>query len=292
MIIRTLLIACFVVVGCCGIQAQGKSSDELIKILTAPNTSRNARKKAAQKLAQKPPSEVLPKILEVQRKYGDTISNWGLDAFRAGWNVSWEQAAAITAAYAWSGNLDNPSYTQQEKGAALLDLLRREKGVPGKVRFLFDLKFHWVDGAELEAVSILGDSKADSLDRHIAAEVLLDVTGMKHYDEVYSAALDASLDAQDPFAHLLLRNTTPQWKARVLRYAFGVIQAQRAEHPDRLDYGYCLARSLEGYLRTPFVPNQSDLKYKGEHGLKNEFFIETVENALSWWEKNKTAYAE
>lgn len=292
MIIRTLLIVCFVVAGCCGIQAQGKTSDELIKILTAPNTSRNARKKASEKLAQKPPSEVLPKILEVQRKYGHTISNWGMDEFGKGYKVTWEQAAAITAVYAWSGNLDNPSYTDQQKGAALLDLLRREKSVSGKTGFLFDLKFHWVDGAESEATTILGDSKADSADRYIAAMVLMDVTGMKYYSEIYSAALEASLEAQESFAHLLLSNKAPEWKARLLRYAFALIHAQRAAHTDRLDYGYQISASLGGYLGTKFVPDQSDPKYKGAHGLTDAFFIETVENALSWWEKNKTAYVE
>lgn len=290
--IRTLLIVCFVAAGWCGIQAQVKTSDLLIKILTAPDTSRKARTKAAEKLAQKPPSQVLPKILEVRKKYGHTISNWGMDEFGRGYEVSWEQAAAITADYAWSGNLSNPSYTKQEKGAALLDLLRREKSVAGKAQFLFNLKFYWVDGAELEAASILGDSKGDSRSRYIAAEVLLEVTGMKYYGEIYSAALDATSEGQEWFASLLLRKKAPEWKARVLRYAFAVIQARRVALPDRLDYGYFLASSLQGYVGTQFVPNQSDPKYEGENGLKDAFFIETVENALRWWENNKNAYPQ
>lgn len=290
--IRTLLIVCFVAAGCCSIQAQGETSVELIEILIAPDTTRKARKKAAEKLAQKPPSEVLPKILEVQRKYGHTISNCGTDAFRSGSKVTWEQAAAITAGYAWSGNLNNPSYTRQEKGAALLDLLRREKTVSAKAGFLNDLKFYWVDGAEVEATSILADSKAESRPRYIAAEVLLDVTAMKYYGEIYSAALDASLEDQEWFARLLLRKKEPEWEARVLRYAFAVVQAQRGAHPDRLNYGYFIASAVAGYVGAQFVPNQSDPKYKGVHGLKDAFFIDTVENALRWWENNKSAYPQ
>jgi hypothetical protein len=41
-----------------------------------------------------------------------------------------------------------------------------------------------------------------------------------------------------------------------------------------------------------FAPKQSDPKYKGENGLKDAFFIETVENALRWWEDNKSAYPQ
>lgn len=136
---------CLVAAGCCVIQAQGKTSDELIKILTAPNTSRKARTKAAEKLAQKPPSEVLPKILEVYRKHGHTISGWGMDEFEKGYKVSWEQAVAVTAGYAWVGNLKNPSYTKQEKGTVLLRLLRQEKSASAKAGFLNDLKFNWVE---------------------------------------------------------------------------------------------------------------------------------------------------
>ena len=276
--IKALLIVCFLAAGCCGIQAQGKTSDELIKILTAPGTSRDARKKAAKKLALKPPAEVLPKLLEVRRKYGPAISGWGQDHFANGSKVSWEQAAAITASYAWSGNLKNRSYTQQEKGAALLDLLRREKSVSRKAGILYDLKFNWVDDAELDAVSILGDSRADWNTHYAAADVLLATTGIKHYGEIYSTALDAPLEGQESFARLLLTMQSPEWKARVLRYAFSVIQLERTAYPDRLAHGYFIACALEGYVGAQFTPKQSP-----DSKTTDSFFIETVENALRWW---------
>jgi hypothetical protein len=293
MVIRALLILCVVAAGCYGIQAQGKSSDELIKILTAPKTSRDARIKASKKLAQKPPGEVLGKLLEVQKKYGHTIDNWGRDEFRAGGRVSWEQAAAITSSYAWSGNLDNPSYSKQEKGTALLELMRAEENVYAKARFLFHLKFNWVDGAELEATSILADSKADPLARYIAGEVLFEVMGLKYYEEIYSAALEARLEEnQVGFAELLLRKREPEPDGRVLRYAFAAIQTQRAAHTDRLDHGYGIAVSIGHYLGIEFA-KQSDPKYKTENGSAHPtFFIDTVENALKWWESNKSAYQQ
>jgi hypothetical protein len=292
MMLRILLTVCFVAACCLGIQAQGKTSDELIKILTAPHTSRKARKQAAARLAQKPPREVLPKLLEVQRKYGATISDWGLDAFDMGYEVTWEQAAAVTAGYAWSGNLDNPSYSKEEKGLALLDLMKLEKTASGRAGFLNNLKFYWVDGAEVEAAAILGDSNCDSRSRYTAADVLLGLTAMKYYDQTYSAALVASSETQEWFARLLLSKKAPEWEARVLRYAFTVIQTQRRAHPDRPGYGYFLASAVGSHVGTEFVPDQSDPKYKGENGLKDTFFIETVENALRWWEENKSAYSQ
>jgi hypothetical protein len=290
--IRTLLIVCFVAAGCYGIHAQGKTSDELTTILTSPKPSREARINASKKLALKPPGEVLPKLRAVYRKYGHTIDGWGMDNFANGHEVSCEQAVAITAAYAWSGNLDNRSYSTQEKGAALLDLLRQEKTASGKAGYLNDLKFNWVDGAELKAASILGDPKADWRTRYTAADVLLTITAMKHYGEVYSAALDAPLKGQEWFARLLLTKRAPEWKARVLRYAFGVIQLQRTAYPERLDYGYFIASTLQGYVGAQFVPVQSDPKYQGAHGLADSFFNETVENALRWWETNQSAYQQ
>jgi hypothetical protein len=149
-----------------------------------------------------------------------------------------------------------------------------------------------VDGAEFEATSILSDSKAESLARQISAQVLLDVTGMKYYEEIYSAALEAPLENQVGFAELLLRKRAPEPEARVLRYAFAVIKAQRAAHTDRLDHGYGIAVSIGHYLGIEFA-KQSDPKYKTEHGgFKDAFFIDTVENALKWWESNKGAYPQ
>ncbi|MCM3869423.1 MAG: hypothetical protein ND895_01830, partial [Pyrinomonadaceae bacterium] len=182
--------------------------------------------------------------------------------------------------------------TKEEKGAALLDMMRREENVYSKARFLFDLKFYWVDGAEFEATSILKDSKAESLAREISAQVLLDVTGMKYYEEIYAAAVEAPLEKQAGFAQLLLRKREPEPEGRVLRYAFAVIQAQRAGPTDRPDQGYGLAVSIGNYLGTEFA-KQSDPKYKTENGSAHPaFFIDTVENALRWWESNKGAYPQ
>lgn len=292
MMIKSLLFLCFVAASCCAVQAQGKTANELIKILEAPQTSRKARIDAARKLARKPPAEVLPKLLLVSRKYGDSIADWGLDAFRAGHKVSWEQAAAMSAGYAWSWNLNNPAYTKQEKGAALLDLLKRENTVSAKAGFLYDLKFYWIDGAEAEAAAILVNPKAAPRSRYVAADVLLGITNMKYYGEAYSAALDADLEYKEWFTRLLLSKRASEWKARVLRYAFDVIQALRAAYPDRLNYGYHIASSLEGYVGAKFVPNQADPKYQGKYALKDIFFIETVDNALKWWENNKSAYSQ
>lgn len=286
----SLFVACFVMAGGSFAQAQSRSSDELIRVLTAPDTTRDVRKEAAAQLAQIPPGEALPKLSRVRKTYGHTISNWGGDLFRMGLEVTWEQAAAITAAYAWSDSLKNPKYTRQEKGAALFDLFLKEPSLPDRVSFLWELKFHWIDAAEPEAVAILRNPTADWRSRYVTAEVLLDAIGMKYYGEVYSVGMQAPLEHKEWFARLLFRTKSSEWEARVVRYAISVIQEQRAAHPDRPGHSYFIASSLGDYVGVRFKPDQSDPRYEGPHGLKDAFFIETVDNALKWWRENKEKY--
>ena len=121
------------------IQAREKTSDELLKILSAPSTSRKARIKAAAKLARKPPSEALPKIWKIRKQYAGVTVEWGMD--HSGIKQSWEHVAHSTADYAWSANLHNPAYSDQEKGMALLGLLKQENTASDKASLLADLKF-------------------------------------------------------------------------------------------------------------------------------------------------------
>jgi hypothetical protein len=111
---------------------------------------------------------------------------------------------------------------------------------------------------------------------------------MKYYGDIYSVALNEALESQDDFAQLLMSKQAPEWKSRIVRLAFGVMQLQRTEHPERLDYGYFVACSLQSYLGEHFAPNQLEPGFKMTDG----FFIETVENALRWWETNQSAYQQ
>lgn len=56
-----------------------------------------------------------------------------------------------------------------------------------------------------------------------------------------------------------------------------------------LRHGYFVARRL-GYIlkiRDEFAPNQKKRKYQGKHGLTDEFFSDTVKNAIAWCSRNK-----
>jgi hypothetical protein len=52
--------------------------------------------------------------------------------------------------------------------------------------------------------------------------------------------------------------------------------------------GYFLATSLGTFLKIPgeFKPDSKDPQYKGENGLTEKFFSDTVKNALEYWRIN------
>jgi hypothetical protein len=58
--------------------------------------------------------------------------------------------------------------------------------------------------------------------------------------------------------------------------------------------GYYIARTLGAILKIPgeFAPDQKAIKYQGKHGLTDEFFLETVRNAIKWYLENKKEILE
>jgi hypothetical protein len=79
-------------------------------------------------------------------------------------------------------------------------------------------------------------------------------------------------------------------EARVITRAFEHVEAQVAAHPDNVHFGYNAVRGLERIIGRIFAPAHRDPKYRGEHGLKPEFFSETVANALAWWKEHQQEY--
>ena len=63
-----------------------------------------------------------------------------------------------------------------------------------------------------------------------------------------------------------------------------------SELPNKdLKSGYFVARHLGFILKAQdeFTPDQKKQKYQGKHGLTDNFFIDTVKNAIKWHSKNK-----
>jgi hypothetical protein len=64
--------------------------------------------------------------------------------------------------------------------------------------------------------------------------------------------------------------------------------------------GYFLAMDLGRFIgikpvregASPFMPDQRLPEYQGDHGLKDSFFQETVNNARKWWRENENRYRE
>jgi hypothetical protein len=323
-----LLPVCLAGLGCAALQLRGKRSDELVRILAAPETSPRARRAACRLLVRRPPAEVLPELFPVyEARMNDTLimpgHSW--ERFDVGEPVSWWEAARITSYRAWHGNLDNPAFTHEEKGAALLEILdhftiedqhtesdRIQRGpecpssegvtcFPHDYREFayFDHALHafgallggltsnWVDGTEARLASILQNADLASRYRCAAASALIEKTGEKYYSPILLAAEQAPLACQKAWAEMLI-------EYGVRRSLGGAISSDPWK-------GRVLRFSV-GVLQALRAANGADDGYylAGDIGrsVGRDFSEsgadrrETVDNALTWWSEHSGQFPE
>jgi hypothetical protein len=106
-----------------------------------------------------------------------------------------------------------------------------------------------------------------------------------------------SLGGSDLFRHcteaLRPDKLSPENRRKYLHRAFSLLEQVDDGHSG---HGYFLACQLGGFVGVPregqgsFVPDSRLPEYRGPHGLREQFFQDTVSNACKWWEENKATF--
>jgi hypothetical protein len=157
---------------------------------------------------------------------------------------------------------------------------------------------NWVPEAEEMVLATFRDSGADPPLRAMAAGCLLHHFGTKYHSEAVQFALygpekvrEYVFNELESPPHARLTGIDPI----VSRMGFAMLLAELAKSEEayarggvpRSRYGaFLYADHLGTYLGEKFTPDYKLPQYQGEAG-REIWYWETVENALTWWSKNK-----
>jgi hypothetical protein len=136
-----------------------------------------------------------------------------------------------------------------------------------------------------------------------AAEILVQKADANAYMHALIEACDRIKDAlprseRFRFAtERLAGKISAESKKMILNYGFAQLTHIDDGESGR---GYFLAMHLGSIIgikpirdgQGAFAPDQRLQQYQGEHGLKDSFFQDTVNNAQEWWRKNKKDYVQ
>lgn len=215
----------------------------------------------------------------------------------APWNKDWltpRDSVYLMASVIWQHHL-----TAEEHLAAnakvILSLLQKTPGKSEKHILVYDImNYLWCPDAEAVLLALAKDEK-ESLDiRGASVSALLSRCDINTYMPLAAEIILAhrqGLDRCQAFDYMAnkgnrLFTLTEKNKRVLLSAGFQII----TELPDDdLRTGYFVARQLGFILKIPdtFAPNQRAPQYQKQGGLTEEFFIDTVKNALKWYSINK-----
>jgi hypothetical protein len=253
---------------------------ELLNVETT-NVRRDALVDA---LALAPFGEVVPRILPLIREYA-TPTEPGMGA--KPW-LSDEHSVRARIWYAlgaiWDRHLTGAA--DPAKGAVLLSLLDADGSPQDMSRLIEAVGFHWTSDSEPLPAALLKR-------RSVPAEVRVAAAG--------ELLRRASIDRYVPSAVALVREAEPARRSerynRLANMGYDVRSASPASRAALVDVGfelleaeqypaarYFLAIRIGFLLDVPgeFKPDNRDPRYKGPNGLTQEFFDQTVRNALAW----------
>lgn len=181
----------------------------------------------------------------------------------------------------------------EELGALLLELLSRAETGFGRQRALFDLSRHWHPDAEDPLRDLMVDPEQDLIVKLAAGFALMLHRGEAYHGTLLDLASGSAGDEKREWWNLLV---DPRHKSEtgidpaVVRLGFEVLTEEREANPDYVHGAYFVACNLGDYLGHEFKPDQRQRKYRGQHGLRDSFFADTVDRAFTWWEENRHDY--
>lgn len=266
-----------------------KGSDFLIELMTDQKASFEDRLDAEDALAKIPPQEVLPKLLPHIAKGMPSGGIWNRrgarELDRTG-PVPWQIYYAVHRL--WDGHTARLS--PKEGGRFLIGLLKKEEEEFGKIAILGALQDRWFPDAEPDVAQVLNDPRQPGEVR-LSAALLLILNGKEDYrDVLLKAARAAEAAEKHRWYNLLVDPRHKERKGvdpRVIVLGFELLQAEIARDANFVHGAYFLAVRIGPYVGQEFAPDRNDPRYKAKGGFNKLFFVDTVQNALRWWEDNR-----
>jgi hypothetical protein len=171
------------------------------------------------------------------------------------------------------------------KAAILLKLLannRNDEYSTSKV--LRMMQFHRTPETEQQVFNLLHNSETSSSNKRQALEMLIERCGEQYVISAMEFIVASpGWDQCARFTSIFGRATrfasySEDNQKNIIDLGFSILEFNENQ------YGYGLARQLGSFLKIPgeFAPDQNAAKYKTERGLNDQFFLDTVRNALEW----------
>jgi hypothetical protein len=200
----------------------------------------------------------------------------------------WYASGAVWTAL-FSGSND-PS-----KAKILLELLGDNHDEYSQYVVLNQLRFHWNSEVETEVSALARRKNITNDTKELAISVLLECAGDSYVPDALRFVQDAASEDQSfrfhPVFNIGNRFETFSQKSQadILTLGFSILEA---ESKPGTSAGYEVACQLGTFLRVPeeFKPNSHAPEYQGRGGLNENFFFDTVINALEWRRRNPSAF--
>lgn len=266
----------------------GAGAEALVARMADPKVTWEDRGAAEDKLAELPPRDVLPALVPHIAKgmpRGGIWNSAGREHDRQA-SLPWQVFYAVGRS--WDHQV--AKFPAGQGADILLELLRKGPADPAKVRLLADLTLRWTPEAEPTVAGLLKDPK-ENLAVRTAAGLALILEGKENYQEfLLDSAKAASPEDRTRWYDLLVDPRHKQRHGtdpRVVQLGFVLIEAERRRTPDFIHGAYFLALKTGAYVGQDFSPDRNAPRYQGQGRLKDEYFQDTVKNALAWWDRNK-----
>ncbi|NNJ27418.1 hypothetical protein [Alienimonas chondri] len=249
-----------------------------------------------ERTVQAPFAEAAPLLLKAK---SETQPLYGINYFPEGapWNgdrLQPRDRRYIMVVEAWRRSMsikeDDPA-----KAKVLLSLLRRASTAKEKQILIHAiLNYEWSPDAAPVLREIAKDGREDLSVRSRAASTLLSRTDINAAMPLAIEVMQAHekgrprLEAFHSMSNQgnRLFTLTDENQRALLVFGFKNLAALPKED---LQSGYFAARRLGFVLRieNEFAPDQKAPRYQGDHGLTDEFFIDTTKNAQRWYSANQ-----